>query len=167
MKIHNIKCSYYFSDNLIPKQKTNTKVIDKVDGRVTTTIYKHTPNLVNCTGLKHREQIYGMKHILEKKYGAKCTHCRIDNTFIQQKWGIRLNLVKVYEVALTHYKHIYTVSYQPELFSGLCMKAIKKSYPTINIFSTGTVQFLGGKTFQCIQESEEIVKNIISECKIQ
>ena len=165
MKIHNIKVSYYFSDNLIQKQKSNKKVIDKYSEGVTTTIYKHTPYLVNCTGLKRREQIDEIKGFLENKFMTKCDEYRIDNTFIQEKSGIRLNLNKVYLFGVSRYQHLYTVAYDPEIFSGLCMKSKDKSYPTLNIFSTGTVQYLGGKSFRCIQESRDIIRQIFSECK--
>ena len=136
MKIHNIKLSFYFIDNLVAKEKSNRKIIDKLSGKVTTTIYTHTPNLVNCTGIKNREQINEIQLYLEQKYGVKCTHYQIDTTFMQSKSGVGLNLRKVIELAKARYNHLYNPSYQPELFSGLSLKSINKNYPTINIFST-------------------------------
>ena len=167
MKIHNIKLSFYFSNNLVPKEKSNKKVIDKLSDHVTTTIYTHTPHLVNCTGVKNRDHIKTIQLFLEQKYGVKCDHYQIDTTFMQKRYGIKLNLIKVYELAKARYHQLYNPSYQPELFSGLSLKSIDKVHPTINIFATGTIQFLGGKSFQCIQESHEIVRTILSECRVQ
>ena len=163
MKIHNIKVSYYFSDDLVKRQKSNSKVIEKYSSGICTTIYKHTPNLINCTGIKHREQIDEIKCLLENKFQAKCANYRIDNTFIQEKYGTRLNLMKVFQIVASHYHYLYTPSYDPEIFSGLCMKSKDKTYPTINVFSTGTVQYLAGKSFRCIQQSRDIIRQIIRE----
>ena len=167
MKIHNIKLSFYFLDNLVTKEKSNRKVIDKLIGNVTTTIYTHTPFLVNCTGIRSREQINEIQSFLEEKYGVKCSHYQIDTTFMQTKSGIGLNLQKVYDLAKSRYHTLYRPSVQPELYSRLSLKAINKDYPTINLFTTGTVQFLGGKSFRCIQESQDIVRAIQSKCRLQ
>ena len=167
MKIHNIKLSFYFTENLMTKEKSNRKVIDKLSGHVTTTIYTHTPYLLNCTGIRSREQIDEIRSFLEQKYGVKCDRYQIDTTFMQSKTGIKINLLKVYKLVEARYRHLYNPSYHPELFSGLSLKSINKDYPTINLFGTGTFQFLGGKSFQCIQESQDIIRTIFSECKTQ
>ena len=56
MKLKNIKASFIFNQDLIEKKSGCGKFIFK-EGNVTYTIYKHTPHLLNVTGVKSIAQL--------------------------------------------------------------------------------------------------------------
>jgi len=70
MKLKNIKASFIFGEDLIEKRSGTDKLIFK-DKNVTFTIYKHTPGLLNVTGVKSLAQLKTVrrkwKNILGKK----------------------------------------------------------------------------------------------------
>ena len=56
MKLKNIKASFIFEEDLTEKRSGTDKLIFK-DKSVTFTIYKHTPRLLNVTGVKSLAQL--------------------------------------------------------------------------------------------------------------
>ena len=68
MELKNLKASFIFFNDLINKEIGSIKKeIFKIDN-ATFTIYKHTPTLLNVTGIKSLDEIKKYKKILEKKY---------------------------------------------------------------------------------------------------
>ena len=68
MKLKNIKASFIFENNVI--QNGNKQVIWK-NGNFTFTIYKHTQQLVNVTGLKRAEEIEQQQKLIEELFQQK------------------------------------------------------------------------------------------------
>ena len=82
MKLNNIKASFIFENNVI--QNGKKQVIWK-NGNFTFTIYKHTQQLVNVTGLKRAEEIEQQKTLIEELFQQKVKKVRIDNVFFSNK----------------------------------------------------------------------------------
>ena len=82
MKLNNIKASFIFENNVI--QNENKQVIWK-NGNFTFTIYKHSQQLVNVTGLKSAEEIEQQKSVIEDMFQQKVKKVRIDNVFFSKK----------------------------------------------------------------------------------
>ena len=57
--------------------------IFKIDN-IVFTIYKHSPHLVNMTGLKNFSGIERYRKELEERFQQKVEHVRIDNTFFHR-----------------------------------------------------------------------------------
>ena len=75
MKLNNVKASFIFENNVVKDQ--NKQVIWK-NGNFTFTIYKHSQQLVNITGLKSAEEIEQQKSLIEELFQQKVKKVRID-----------------------------------------------------------------------------------------
>ena len=164
MKICNIKMSVYFENDLFTKKRSNEKVIFHEKSWIMT-IYYHTPNHVNVTSVKCREDIQKVIIYLEWKYGVKSVRHQIDCAMISHKDNIKIKMSEIANVLKT-ISTLYHVELEPEIFTGMFLKPYNREYPTINLFYTGSYQLLGGKSFEKIDESISIIKSLIKQCVI-
>ena len=67
MKLKNIKASFIFNQNLIEGKSGTEKFIFK-EQNVTYTIYKHTPYLLNITGVKSIAQLMNCRSDMEERF---------------------------------------------------------------------------------------------------
>ena len=163
MKVCNIKISIFFENELFQKDKSNEKIIWK-EGDWVVTQYCHSPNLVNVTGIKCKDHIKDIIGILEKKFHSKCVKYQIDSAMLTHKDNKRIQLIKVFKYLNLFTKDFY-IDYHPELFTGMFLKPFNREYPTVNLFYTGSFQLLGGKSFDKINHTIEIVEGLIKKCE--
>jgi|TARA_B110000977_G_scaffold184127_1_gene247453 hypothetical protein len=158
MKLNNIKASFIFENNLI--QHENKQVIWK-NGNFTFTIYKHSQQLVNVTGLKSAEEIEQQKSVIEEMFQQKVKKVRIDNTFFSKKDYKNIDMPSLYK----HLKENkdYFVSYNIEVFAGMYLHPKDKQYPTMIIFRTGSYTMMGGKSLKIVYECEIFLKTLIQK----
>ena len=158
MKLNNIKASFIFENNLI--QHENKQVIWK-NGNFTFTIYKHSQQLVNITGLKSAEEIEQQKSVIEEMFQQKVKKVRIDNTFFSKKDYKNIDIPSLYK----HLKENkdYFVSYNIEVFAGMYLHPKDKQYPTMIIFRTGSYTMMGGKSLKIVYECEIFLKTLIQK----
>lgn len=161
MKINNIKISVYLSGDLCEKEKSNRKTIYK-HGSWTFTIYRHSPRLINVTGLKHECDIDKVINHIENIYAKKCVKYQIDSVMITHKDNKRLNMNDVMKNAKT-FLDMYYIDYNPELFTGLYLKPFNREFPTVNNIYTGSFQLLGGKSFQKINTIFHLIHHLIKK----
>ena len=81
------------------------------------TIYKHSPHLVNMTGLKNFSGIERYTKELEDRFQQKVEHVRIDNTFFSRKQKKNLYLSTLYDYLKNN--KFFLVNYNVELFCGM------------------------------------------------
>ena len=163
MRVCNIKISLYFEKELFKKEKTNRKIIIK-DGEWIITQYLHSPNLINITGLKSKDDIVKVIKHLEDKFNNKCVKHQIDSAMLSHKDS---KLIKMIDI-MKHIKsvtNLFYIDYHPELFTGMYLKPYNRDYPTVNLFYTGSFQLLGGKSFEKIDSTITIVKDLIQKCE--
>ena len=91
MKLKNIKASFIFNQNLIEEKSGTEKLIFK-EQNVTYTIYKHTPNLLNVTGVKSIAQLKNCKGNMEERFEAEIIEDRVDNLFFSKKDNKNLDM---------------------------------------------------------------------------
>ena len=158
MKLNNIKASFIFENNLI--QNENKQVIWK-NGNFTFTIYKHSQQLVNVTGLKSAEEIEQQKSVIEEMFQQKVKKVRIDNVFFSKKDYKNIDMPSLYK----HLKENkdYFVSYNIEVFAGMYLHPKDKQYPTMIIFRTGSYTMMGGKSLKIVYECEIFLKTLIQK----
>lgn len=164
MRLCNIKISIYFERDLIPKKKSNEKNIFHMNSW-TITIYLHSPNHANVTGIREKDEIRRVIYQLEEKFAVKSTHHCIDSAMVSHKDNKRLKIDKIRK-ALQPFSALYHMDYEPEIFSGIFLKPTHRQSPTINLFFTGSYQLLGGKTFDLIEKSIQIVQTVIKNSLI-
>ena len=129
------------------------------------TIFHHTPNHVNVTGIKRIEDIEKVISYLECEYNNKCIKHQIDCAMVSHKDNKKIKMNVIASV-LKNISSLYYVDYEPEIFSGAFLKPNNRDYPTINLFYTGSFQLIGGKSFEKIDESIILVQNLIQKCII-
>lgn len=159
MKLKNIKASFIFDKNLVEKKTGCEKYIFK-EKNVSYTIYKHTPNLLNITGVKSLTQLKTCRLDMEKHFDSEVVKERIDNLFFSKKDNKNIDLDKLNAFLQGHEK--YYASYTHELFPGMHLLPKNKMYPTIVLFRTGSFTLMGSKCLDYVFESESFVKNLIN-----
>ena len=90
MKLKNIKASFIFDQNLIEGKSGTEKFIFK-EKNVTYTIYKHTPHLLNVTGVKSIAQLLNCKSDMEERFSKSIIQERVDNLFFSKNAAKRDN----------------------------------------------------------------------------
>ena len=91
MKLKNIKASFIFNQNLIEEKSGTEKFIFK-EQNVTYTIYKHTPYLLNITGVKSIAQLMNCRSDMEERFESEIIEDRVDNLFFLKKDNNKLEL---------------------------------------------------------------------------
>ena len=91
MKLKNIKASFIFDQNLIEGKSGTEKFIFKEEN-VTYTIYKHTPHLLNVTGVKSIAQLMNCRGNMEERFNKKIIQERVDNLFFSKKDNKNLDM---------------------------------------------------------------------------
>ena len=82
MELKNLKASFIFKSN-VHQDFEKRSYIFMIDN-IVFTIYKHSPHLVNMTGLKNFSGIERYRKELEERFQQKVEHVRIDNTFFTE-----------------------------------------------------------------------------------
>jgi TATA-box binding protein (TBP) (component of TFIID and TFIIIB) len=158
MKLKNIKASFIFDEDLLERRIGTDKFIFK-EKNVTFTIYKHTPDLLNVTGVKSLGQLKNCKEEMEKRFNTKVKKERIDNLFFSKKDKKNIDLDQISMYLRGHDK--YLASYTHELFPGMHLLPKDKAFPTIVLFRTGSFTLMGSKNLNAIFESESFVESLI------
>ena len=157
MKLRNLKASFILKEKVSTTEKKKN-VTFKQD-TFTFNIYRHSPYLVNVTGVKTFERLKLARQIIEEKLQQSVLTVRIDNTFYSQKNYRNVDLIKVYEFMQHH--DTFRVDYNVELFAGMYFHPKKKNYPTILFFRTGSYTMMGGKQWKILKDCERFVKTLI------
>ena len=157
MKLRNLKASFILKDKVLTTEKKKN-VTFKQD-TFTFNIYRHSPCLVNVTGVKTFERLKLARHIIEEKLQQSVLTVRIDNTFYSQKNYRNVDLIKVYEFMQHH--DTFRVDYNVELFAGMYFHPKKVNHPTILFFRTGSYTMMGGKQWKILKDCERFVKTLI------
>ena len=157
MKLRNLKASFILKDKVLTTEKKKN-VTFKQD-TFTFNIYRHSPCLVNVTGVKTFERLKLARQIIEEKLQQSVLTVRIDNTFYSQKNYRNVDLIKVYEFMQHH--DTFRVDYNVELFAGMYFHPKKVNYPTILFFRTGSYSMMGGKQWKILKDCEKFVKTLI------
>ena len=61
IQLKNLKASFIFKENLLFKEKQSSKKVIFKFEHMTFTIYKHTPTLLNVTGVRSLEELINVK----------------------------------------------------------------------------------------------------------
>ena len=157
MKLRNLKASFILKEKVssLPRVKNFTFKQDTF----TFNIYRHSPCLINVTGVKTFERLKLARHIIEEKLQQQVLKVRIDNTFYSQKNYRNVDLIKVHEFMKDH--DTFRVDYNVELFAWMYFHPKKVNHPTILFFCTGSYTMMGGKQWKILKDCERFVKTLI------
>ena len=158
MTIRNIKASFILDEKVASPPELKNFVVKQ--NTFIITIYSHTQDLVNVTGIKSFGQLKEAKEIIEEKLKRRVIEIRIDNTFFSKKNYENVDMYKVY--AFMQGNGLFHVDYNIELFSGMYLYPKKREYPTILFFRTGSYTMMGAKKKSILMESEYFVNNLIN-----
>ena len=159
MELKNLKVSLIFDCDIYHKFESKNYIF-KIDDAIFT-IYKHSPFLINITGLKNFNQITLYKKQVEERFNKKVQHTRIDNTFFSLKQKRRIDLNEIYNFLKNN--KIFHVNFNIELFSGMYLHPKGREMPTLLLFHTGSYVIMGGKNLKTIYKCENFLKKLISK----
>lgn len=165
MQLRNIKASFIFIKDLMKKESHCCKKINFKINNASFTIYKHTPSLLNVTGVKSMKQLVKYKTIMEDYYKQPIVKVRIDNTFFSKKDNKNIDIAKIYTYLKLNYALCYDVSYNQELFCGMFVKPKDRTYPTFILFRTASYTMMGGRSADTISDTKQFVISLIEKFK--
>lgn len=154
MKLRNLKVSLYSSEPVFNRIQNDQKLHFNFD-RAKLIIYKHSPSLLNLTGLRSFEELNTIKRLVETKFNIKIIKIKIDCCFFSHKQssGYNIDLGAIYN-ELKNSK-VYFVSYEAEIFAGLTMKPRNdKTFPSVLLFRTGSFTVIGGRSGRILKQVE-------------
>ena len=158
MELKNLKASFIFKSDICQEFNSKNLVFRLKD--VVFTVYKHSPSLVNVTGIKDVKQIKLYKKMVENYFNQKVLRTRIDNSFFSRKQKKNVDLHKIYNFFKKN--KIFHVNYNVELFSGMYLQSKVKGIPTLLLFHTGSYVIMGGKNLKTVYKCEKLLNKIIS-----
>ena len=159
MTIRNIKASFILDEKVASPSKWKSCVVKH--NTFVITIYGHSQNLVNVTGIKSFGELKEAQEIIEDELKRRVIKVRIDNTFFSKKNYENVDLYKVY--GFMQGNRLFHVDYNIELFVGMYFHPKKNDYPTILFFRTGSYTMLGAKKKSILMECEHFVINLINK----
>ena len=141
LQVVNIKCSFFIDKPLRINERM--KIINPYDN-VKITIYNHSPNLINVTGIKSFEKLEIFKIYLSNQFSVNIIQERIDAIMLNYKSPIhkKINLNKLSNIC-SNIKN-YNLDFNCELFNAPFLKSKSKN-GTLLLFSSGSVQIMGVK----------------------
>ena len=162
MELRNLKASFIFKSNVYHDFEKRSYIF-KIDN-IVFTIYKHSPHLVNVTGLKKLSAIERYRKYLEERFKQKVDFVRIDNTFFSRKQKKIIDLTRLYEYLKNN--RFFRVNYNVELFCGMYLHPRVEKMPTLLLFHTGSYIVMGGKNLKKVYKCERFLERIISMFEI-
>ena len=170
LKIVNIKLSLYTNNPINLNINKKMEVINIYNSSIKITIYKHSPKLINITGIKSFKELNKLKSLIKDIFDVKIRKQRIDSIMLnyKSKTNMKINLNKLYNICkeiINFYKD-YTLDYNCELFNAPFLKSTSGK-GTILLFSNGSVQIMGCKKQSYIKDNKLLVNLIYSFYIIQ
>ncbi len=170
MKIKNIKMRLILDADInLAKYKYSERKTSFIFnfGKFTFTLYKHTMNSVNLTGISQNSHFDQCKTFLKNQFRVSVRKIIIDNTLFSHKDQKPLNIELVLKFICKHYANNFFINFSAELFPALFIKpkhALKlKGCPTILLFRNSSFVLLGGKNKRIINKVYKVLSFIINK----
>ena len=159
MKLRNLKATLFMKNKLSIPCGAKNFILKREE--FTFTIYRHSPYMVNATGVKSFQELKEAQELLEGIVHQQVIKVRIDNTFYSQKNFANVDLIQVYSFLKN--SDTFYAEYNIELFAGMYMHPKKENYPTILFFRTGSYTMMGGREENILNECEIFVNSLIEK----
>ena len=159
LKTRNIKISLIINKSIIFSDKI---LILNPYKSIKITIYKHTPNLINITGIKSFKKLVKIKYFVEFYFKCQIIKQKTDAIMLNYKSqkNMKINLNKLYDICKdTIPTTSYSLDFNSELFNAPFLIS-KKGRGTMLLFSTGSVQVMGCKKKSYIIDNQKLIKLI-------
>ena len=92
MKLRNLKASMFMKNKLSIPRGAKNFILKREE--FTFTIYRHSPYMVNVTGVKSFQELKEAQELLEGIFHQQVIKVRIDNTFYSQKNFANVDLIQ-------------------------------------------------------------------------
>ena len=135
--IKNIKISIKISTDICAREKSREKIFKYIDN-FHIIIYKHTPNLVNLTGIRSLDQIPKAISSVEELFQTKSISYKINCIMLSIKKFKKIIKLEKIPPILQLLDSEYTFDFNQEIFSGGFLK--REDFPTIILFHTASFQ---------------------------
>ena len=153
--IKNVKISLFLKRNLFAVEKSREKIFHRLQN-LHLTIYKHSPSLINITGIKSLNLISESILLVENFFNVEHSRYDINCIMISFKASQKIRLRMIQNV-LNMFSNHYRCEFHPELFSGAILKS--DIYPTILLFHTASFQIFG-KRIEHLEYAFELAQRL-------
>ena len=162
LSVRNIKVSLFITRVIDINTKIQIIKFGEQLPSVKITIYKHSPKLLNITGLNSFKMLETIKKFIKYLFSCKIVKCRVDSIMLNYKSQThkKINLNKLADIC----KDIpdYTLDFNCQIFNAPFLKS-KSQRGTMLLFSTGSVQIMGCRKRAYIKANQRLVNTIFSK----
>ena len=158
-------CQLEMEGFLLSKKKQNFGL--RVSG-ASVTFYKHSQNILHVTGIKSKSQLVKIFEFVRFTILNEVVSSQVDNSLFSFKNCLEVKPLN-FTTAIKQVENegLFTCSYTPEIFPALFLKPkafLKKGgFPTILLFTSGSVVMLGGKTIVKIVKALTMIENLMNK----
>ena len=163
--IKNIKIAVYLQENFCQPIKSRQKMFFRINN-LHITLYKHSPSLLNVTGVKSLCKIEDTMQLVENFFKIKIIEYKINCIMLSEKTKTRLKLEEIPGILPT-LSNQFLFDYNPEIFSAAFLKPYQNNkLPTILMFFNGTIQIFAKDT-QMLSLGYSITQSIFSKVSLK
>ena len=132
------------------------------------TFYKHSKNILHVTGIKSKSQLISIFEFVRFSILNEVVSSQVDNSLFSFKNCSDVRPVNFAStIKQVEKEELYTCSYTPEIFPALFLKPKallkKEGFPTILLFTSGSVVMLGGKALVKIASAIHMIENLMNK----
>lgn len=151
LEAYNIKLSFITSSHL--------HEVNMNHGKYSIRIYKHSPHLINVTGIKKIDEVDQIKDELEEKFSIKIEKTRIDNLMASRRVKFIFDFEKIIQsMKKNDLDKVFYVSYDQETYAQrIFLKPREKPCPSIQLLYTGSVTVMGCKSFEDLNFCQRVI----------
>lgn len=132
------------------------------------TFYKHSRRTLHVTGIKSKSQLIRIFDFVRFAMSNEVISSQVDNSLFSFKncsYVKPLNFAAI--IKQVEKDGFYSCTYTPEIFPALFIKPKgthkKDGFPTILLFTSGSVVMLGGKTLAKISRAIRMVEYLVNK----
>ena len=132
------------------------------------TFYKHSRDILHVTGIKSKSQLTSIFDFVKITIHNEAISSQVDNSLFSFKNCLEVKPLN-FTTAIKQVENegLFTCSYTPEIFPALFLKPkafLKKGgFPTILLFTSGSVVMLGGKTIVKIVKALTMIEKLMNK----
>ena len=128
-------------------------------------IYKHSPELINVTGIQSLDDVHQIRSEMEETFSLKIDkEYRVDNIMASRKVQLKFDLKKIIQtIRKKEYDKVFDVDYDLETYAQrIFLKPLEKPFPSIQLLYTGSVTVMGCKSIDHLKFCQNVIDRLYS-----
>ena len=136
--------------------------INEKHGKFSIRIYKHSPHLINVTGIRTLDEVDQIRSELEERFQIKIEKTRVDNLMASRRGKHIFDFEKMIKsIKKNGYDRVFLVCYDVETYAQrIFLTPREKPCPSIQLLYTGSVTVMGCKSFEDLEFCQQVIDQL-------